>query len=234
MRSISELYDLQLLDWAIQENEEELADIGTKLADDVKRIQAHRQLAVLEQKLDELRPLVRSSERTVEQIEGRISTMDGRLYSGMVTNPRELEAYQEESASLARNQSNEEDRLLDLMVAIEETEEFRDRAKSIFDQIDGERRREVAELESRQSELSSGQPELLSQRQTLATEYPAGVLAVYETVRRSRGGQGAARIDQRGMCEGCRLRIPNVELSQARSGEGVVQCGSCFRILIYG
>ena len=234
MRTVRQLYDLQLLDWEIQQREEELSEVRSRIADDVERVLAHRRLSALERKLGELGPGRRQSEHAIQRIEERISTIDSRTYSGSVTNPRELEAYQEERAMLVRNQRAEEDRLLEFMVEMEETEELRDQARTAFEQIDGERRRELGTLGVRQEELSSGLPELHSQRQRLSTEYPPNVMAVYETVRRSRGGQGAALVDQRGLCQGCRLTIPNAELSRVRSGDGIVQCGSCSRILIRG
>ena len=234
MRTVRELYDLQLLDWEIQQLEEELSEVQGRIADDSKRIQAHQRLSALESKLGELVPARRQSERAIEVIEGRIANLDTRMYDGSVTNPREFEALQEERANQVRNQGDEEDRLLEFMVEIEETEELRDRAKAVFDQIDTERRSELGTLSARQEELTSELPGLHSQRQEMSTEYPPNIMAVYETVRRTRGGQGAALVDQRGMCQGCRLTIPNAELSRARSSEGIVQCGSCTRILIYG
>ena len=234
MRSVRELYDLQLLDWEIQQREEELSEVQGRIADDSTRIQAHRRLSAIEAKLGELGPAIRQSERAVQEIEGRISNLDNRMYDGSVTNPREFEALQEERANQVRNQGEEEDRLLEFMVDIEETEELRDRAKTAFEQIDAERNRELGTLETRREELTSEMPELHAQRQEISAEYPPNIMAVYETVRRTRGGQGAALVDQRGMCQGCRLTIPNAELSRARSSEGIVQCGSCTRILIYG
>ena len=234
MRTVKQLYDLQLLDWEIQQREEELSEVRSRIADDAKRVLAQRRLSALERKLDELGPGRRQSERAIQQMEGRIAAIDVRMYSGSVTNPRELEAYQEERAMLTRNQGGEEDRLLEFMVEMEETEELRDRAKAVFEQIDGERRSELGTLEARQDELATALPGLHSERQELSTEYSANVMAVYETVRRIRGGQGAALIDRRGLCQGCRLVIPNAELGRARSSDGVVQCGSCSRILIYG
>ncbi len=233
MRTVRQLYELQMLDWEIQEREEELSEVQGRIADDAQRIQAHRRLSVLERKLNELGPARRQSERAIQEIEERIDTIDSRMYSGSVTNPRELEAYQEERAMLARNQQAEEDRLLEFMVEMEDTEELRDRARTVFDQIDGERRSDLSTLGARQEELSSEMPELRSQRELLSTEYPPNVMAVYETVRRIRGGQGAALVDRRGLCQGCRLVIPNAELSRVRSGDGIVQCSSCSRILIY-
>ena len=234
MRTVKELYDLQLLDWEIQQCEEELSEVQSRIADDSNRIRAHLRLTALEAKLGELGPARRQSERAIEEIERRITNLDTRMYDGSVTNPREFEALQEERANQVRNQGEEEDRLLEFMVEMEDTEELRDRAKAVFEQINEERSSELNTLETRREELTSEMPGLQEQRQEMSTEYPPNIMAVYETVRRTRGGQGAALVDQRGMCEGCRLTIPNAELSRARSSEGIVQCGSCTRILIYG
>ncbi len=234
MRTVRELYDLQLLDWEIQQREEELSEVQSRIADDSKRIQANQRLSTLETRLGELNPARRQSERAIEVIEERISSLDTRMYDGSVTNPREFEALQEERANQVRNRGDEEDRLLEFMVGIEETEELRDRARVIFEQIDEERSAELDVLEARLDELTSDLPGLRAQRQEASAEYPPNIMAVYETVRRTRGGQGAALVDQRGMCQGCRLTIPNAELSRARSSDGIVQCGSCTRILIYG
>ena len=234
MRTVKELYDLQLLDWQIQQREEELSEVQGRIADDSTRVQAHRRLTAIEAKLGELGPARRQSERAIEEIEQRITNLDNRMYDGSVTNPREFEALQEERANQVRNRGNEEDRLLEFMVEMEDTEELRDRAKAVFEQIDEERTRELGTLEARREELTSELPGLHTQRQEMSAEYAPNIMAVYETVRRTRGGQGAALVDQRGMCQGCRLTIPNAELSRARTSEGIVQCGSCTRILIYG
>ena len=234
MRSVRQLYDLQLLDWDIQNLEEELSDVRAKLADDTARMSARRRLDALEARLRELASPRRQSEHAIQQMEQRASAIEGRLYSGAVTNPRELEAYQDERAMLVRNQRAEEDRLLDLMVEMEDVQERRDEARTTFEKIDVERSGEVSELTSREDALSSELPGLETRRQSISAEYPPNVMAVYETVRRARGGQGAALVDRRGLCQGCRLTIPNAELSRVRSGDGIVQCGSCSRILIYG
>ena len=234
MRTVKELYDLQLLDWEIQQREEELSEVQVRIADDSRRVKAHQRLSALEARLGHLGPARRQSERAIEEIEQRISNLDNRMYDGSVTNPREFEALQEERANQVRNRGNEEDRLLEFMVEVEETEDVRDRAKAVFEQIDEERKRELGTLTARQEELTLELPDLHGQRQEMSAEYPPNIMAVYETVRRTRGGQGAALVDQRGLCEGCRLAIPNAELSRARSSQGIVQCGSCSRILIYG
>ena len=234
MWSIRQIYDLQLLDWDIQNREEELAGILETLADDSQRLSARRRLDSLHRKLDDLGGPRHKSEDAIQRAEQRISEIESRMYSGLVTNPRELEAYQEELATLNRNRSAEEDRLLEYMVAMEETQSLRDEASETFEQIDGQRNRQVAELGARRKELESELPELHRERQEFSSEYPQSILGVYEAVRRSRGGQGAALMDSRGLCGGCRLTVTSAEMQQVRASREIVQCGSCSRILVFG
>ena len=234
MWAIRQIYDLQLLDWDIQKREEDLAGMLETLADDSERVSAGRRLDALQQKLDDLVEPRRRSESAIQQAEQRLSEIERRMYSGFVTNPRELEAFQEEQATLNRNRSAEEDSLLDYMVEMEETQSLRDEARVAFEQIDGERNRLVAELGARRKELESELPELHRERQAVSSEQPQSILAIYETVRRSRGGQGVALMDNRGLCGGCRLTVTSAEMQRVRASREIVQCGSCSRILVFG
>ena len=234
MWAIRQIYDLQLLDWDIQKREENLAGILETLADDSERVSAGRRLDALQQKLDDLVEPRRRSESAIQQAEQRLSEIERRMYSGFVTNPRELEAFQEEQATLNRNRSAEEDSLLDYMVEMEETQSLRDEARVAFEQIDGERNRLVAELGALRKELESELPELHRERQAVSSEQPQSILAIYETVRRSRGGQGVALMDNRGLCGGCRLTVTSAEMQRVRASREIVQCGSCSRILVFG
>ncbi|MCY4652835.1 MAG: C4-type zinc ribbon domain-containing protein [Dehalococcoidia bacterium] len=233
MPSIRDLYDLQQLDWDIQKLEEELTDIRARVADDSRRLTAKRQLDALETRLADLARPRRQTENNIEDIELRIAEIDGRLYDGSVTNPRELEAYQEERTNMSGSRSDEEDKLLELMIETDDTQALLDKAREIFERIDGERERELESLKARHAEVSSELPDFKERRGELVSEQAPMTLAIYEQVRKLRGGQGAALVDRRGLCQGCRLVIPTTELQRVRAGDQVVQCGSCSRILIY-
>ena len=233
MPSIRDLYDLQQLDWDIQNREEELANIRARVADDSRRLTAKRHLDALESKLADLARPRRQAENNIEDIERRIADIDVRLYDGSVTNPRELEAYQEERANLSGNRGGEEDKLLELMIESDDTQALLDKAREIFKRIDDERSRELDSLKTRHAEVSSDLPDFRERRLALVSEHSPATLAIYEQVRQLRGGQGAALVDRRGLCQGCRLVIPTTELQRARAGDEIVQCGSCSRILIY-
>ena len=154
MPSVRDLYDLQLLDWDIQKREEELADIRARVADDSRRQTVKRQLDALESKLAELTRPRRQTENNIEDIERRIAEIEVRLYDGSVTNPRELEAYEEERANLSGNRGEEEDKLLELMIETDDTQALLDKAREIFERIDGERASELEGLEIRHAEVS--------------------------------------------------------------------------------
>ena len=232
MLSVKQLYDLQLLDWEIQKREEALADIRARLADDSRRAAARRQRDAIAARIESLATPRRQAERDIQDIERRIAEIDARLYDGSVTNPRELEAYQEERATLSDNQSEREDALLELMVQIEDAEESLEQASGLFERVNSEREAEIADLQSGGQALSDQLPQLHDRRASLSAEYPPIALSVYESVRQLRGGQGAALVDRRGLCQGCRLVIPTNELQRVRAGQELVQCGSCSRILI--
>jgi predicted nucleic acid-binding Zn-ribbon protein len=48
-------------------------------------------------------------------------------------------------------------------------------------------------------------------------------LDMYETMRRSKGDEPIARVEQ-GMCKGCRINLPTNTLQKARTGQELVYC----------
>ena len=118
------------------------------------------------------------------------------------------------------------------MIESDDTQALLDKARDLFERIDGERSREIAGLRSRHAEVSAELPDFIERRASLVSEHAPMTLAIYEQVRQLRGGQGAALVDRRGLCQGCRLVIPTTELQKVRAGDEIVQCGSCSRILI--
>ena len=59
------------------------------------------------------------------------------------------------------------------------------------------------------------------------------MLTMYEKIRASSGGVGAAELRQR-RCGGCRLELNNVEINELRDADPdvVMRCDECRRILV--
>ena len=180
---------------------------------------------------DVQRELVKS-EQDVQLVRDRAVRNQARLDSGQGS-AKELQALQHELQSLARRQSELEDVEIEVM----------ERAETLGAQVAGleARRTEVAErLDSLESEWQAATQELDAEAARVAAPRPdivagvgADLVALYEKVRASSGGLGAAELRQR-RCGGCRLELNNVDLDRIRKAadDEIVRCEECRRIMI--
>jgi predicted nucleic acid-binding Zn-ribbon protein len=146
---------------------------------------------------------------------------------------KEVTGLQHEVASLARRQSVLEDELLDLMERRETADaQVAELARNLA-QIADQRNAAERARDEVFAEIDDAVVKRTAERTELAANLPADLLALYDRVRESSGGVGAAMLRQR-RCEGCRLELAGSELSAVRTAkpEEVLRCENCRRILI--
>ncbi len=224
------LYVLQELDWDLAAFEKELSEVRAKLADDSAVTAAAKQAETLTAQLDLLGSTRRKTDRNVQELEEKLKIAEAKLYGGSVTNTRELAAYEEERKIVQTNLGGEQDKLLELMVQIEDLQSTRDAAEAELERLQAERGEEYADLTKREEELGGSIDELRTERKKTIPEFPASALSVYESLLKARGGHAVAKVE-RGLCQACRISLSIVQLNKARTSSGIVQCSSCRRIL---
>jgi hypothetical protein len=152
---------------------------------------------------------------------------------GLVSNPKDLERMQHEMVSLERRIAELEDVELEIMQQLED-------AQSEHDRLTGR----LAELDARAAELTKARDEksgdleaeiarVQSERAVKAEDMPGDLMALYEKLRASKGGVGAAALRAR-QCTGCSLQLTAADLgviAKAPSNE-VLRCEECDRILV--
>ena len=178
--------------------------------------------------------LRRDAQLVVEQLEAREQLVEGRLYGGGVTNPRELEAFQEEQQMLRRQRGEAEDVLLEHMVATEELQEALTGAREAVSTLEEERRQRLPILHEQEQTLSVELEELERRRSALVPQFSPQILSTYETLLASRGGHAVSRVESvrgRDICGACRVALPRSDTQRLRIGESLVQCNNCRRIL---
>lgn len=229
------LLDLQAVDTALSQlahRRRNLPELAT-IADCDKRAAAiHSQLVDAETAASDVAAEQARLEADVDAVRKRADKDQARMASAGVP-AKEIAGLQHEVASLARRQSNLEDELLEAMEAREAAEtrvnELRRSMGSILEE------RDIADVARTKAfgELDDAEAKRQSEREELAAGVPADLLALYEKVRQSSGGVGAAMLRQR-RCEGCRLELAGSELSAVRTAkpEQVIRCDNCRRILI--
>ncbi|MDX6207074.1 MAG: uncharacterized protein QOF39_3131 [Frankiales bacterium] len=172
-------------------------------------------------------------ETDVELVQTRAKRDQQRLDSGAVSSPKELENLQHEIASLGRRQGDLEDQVLEVM---EKREEVQGRLAALSAQRDELLAQQTAAAERQSVAFAAIDADALkstAERAALSASIPEDLLALYEKVRASSGGTGAAAL-YRGACQGCRLSLSGQDLATVRDApsDEVMRCEECRRILI--
>ena len=206
-------------------------EINETLGETEELIEARRLAADHKQIVDSLRSRQSDLETDVEDARSKASEVEKKLYSGSVRNPKELEDLQADVAALQGQTRKREDSLLAVLVEVEEAEAQLREARAAYSQMESRWREQQQALEAERAELEPGVARLQEARAQQANGMDRAAMGLYQTLREQRAGQALAKVE-RGMCQGCRITLPISVLQKARSGQGLVQCVSCERILL--
>jgi hypothetical protein len=231
---LQRLLDLQAEDSAIKRLEDQrsslpeaqrLAEINETLAE------LGSDIEIAAKQAEEVHRDQHRLEGEIELAEAKISREEQRMFSGGVSNPKELSALQAEVEMLKRKKGQIEDQLLEVMVSAEQ-------ATATLDRLRGEQQTAAAEAETLSAQVSATTAEIDARladhratRDAIATEIPEGVMKLYEALRAAKGGVGAAALEG-GACQGCHTKLPNKEVERLKAEGGLQRCDNCRRILV--
>ena len=232
--SLQRLLDLQSEDSAIDRLELQRAT----LPEAARLGEVNDQLAELSSDLeiagkqhDEINREASKLEGEIDLIDQKIAREEQRMFSGSVSNPKELSSLQAEVENLKRKKSGIEDGLLEVM-------ETRDQAEATIASLTGEKdaaSAEAEQLSTKVGELTGGiETELAdhrAKRSEVAPSIPEAVLTLYEKLREQKHGVGAAALIG-GTCQGCHTKLPAKEVERLKAEGGLQRCDNCRRILV--
>lgn len=223
-----ELYQLQEVDLEIESNEQALKQKVSQLGEsqEVRRVQS--ELSSQRQHLEELKRQQHSAEWEIDDLTNKITTLEQKLYDGSIRNPKELTNLHHEVAGLKVRRDQLEDKALEIMDQVELAEAGVATISSELKRLETEWHRQQQRLSIDIEHLKTTLSDLEHKRRLMLTKLDPQIVDFYEGLRRQKGA-AVAKVDQ-GMCRGCRISLPIIELQRARSGS-LVQCGSCGRIL---
>jgi predicted nucleic acid-binding Zn-ribbon protein len=230
MSRTQHLYELQQVDLEIESASRRLKEIAASLVESNELKQARKMVVEAKARLAKRRARMKDLDLEVSSLSHKIETDEQRLYSGRVTNPKELASLQDEVASLQRWRDKKEDDLLEMMVAAEEGEAALADAQAILTQVSDAWRAEQGDLANEQAQLQARLGELDEQRESLVAAIGPDDMAIYERLRRRKAGRAVALVKD-GICQGCRMNPPTSQVQHARSGTELVFCNNCGRIL---
>lgn len=182
--------------------------------------------------LDDIQREVSKADADVHLVRDRAARDQARLDSG-TGSAKDLQAIQHELASLNRRQAELEDVELAVMERAED-------AESAVSQLDAERSTlegQLTELTEQRdaalADLDSEAARVGAPRADIVAGVGADLVALYEKIRTSSGGLGAAPLRQR-RCGGCQLELNNVDMNRFKAApdDEVLRCEECRRILV--
>lgn len=189
-----------------------------------------RDAAVL---VDDLTREQKKADADVEQVKARRERDQSRMDAGLISNPKDLERMSHELQSLERRISDLEDVELEVMERLETAQATSDELTGRVETIQGELDQQHESRSTKSGELDVEVADVTTQRATMAEGLPTDLLALYDKLRDSKQGVGAAELRAR-QCGGCRLTLNAADLAVIRKApvDEVVRCEECSRILV--
>jgi len=226
----ADLYRLQCLDREGDERRRRLTEVEAALGESEALNQARRSLESVQALVKKRALRQRDLELQTQGVADKISRSEQRLYSGAVTNPKELTDLQSEVASLRRRRQKLEDDLLAAMIELEERQDAQVDAQRHLDQTQAQWTAQQADLAAERDKLQDKLTEIERMRTQVLPKIDAADLANYQTLRRRKSGFAVVQV-RNGACGGCGLAVPPSLEWQLRHEE-VGTCSNCGRILV--
>ncbi len=224
------LYDLQQTDLELEEIAQRLEQIAVKLSEDSTLQRAQQRAAEAEAKLHACHAQTKDLDLEVRSLTQRIEAGEQKLYSGRVTNPKELASLQNDVAALKRWRDKKEESLLEAMEAEEEAEAQLAEARDTLTRVREEWQSTQAKLLAEKERLEERGRELQEYRRFLLSTLADTDLEVYDRLRARKGGRAVAGV-KNGVCQGCHVAPPLHQVQQASLGSELIFCNNCGRIL---
>jgi predicted nucleic acid-binding Zn-ribbon protein len=225
-----DLLTLQRLDERIGALRTEIADLEAALAGDpeLDRLRTGTAGAEAGMRAEELS--ARRAEQDLATVRTRARQLERRLYDGSVRNPQDLLGMQRDLQGLQPQILALEGRLLEAMEAAEEAGSRLGEARAAQGEREEGRRTQEAPRRERLAAARRTLEETEAARAAAAAGAGAADLRIYERVAVHRR-PAVVRLEGES-CGGCRLPLGIREAHQARSGEALVQCSNCDRVVV--
>ena len=224
------LYQLQQYDSGIDQANKRVQVIDSILSDTTEFDYALNEQEERKIFLAEKHKTLKSTEHTVTIQNQKITQNQNKLYSGAVTNPKDLEDLQLESDSLHKYLSVLEERQIEAMLESDQAQEIYDLSSALINEISQKKQTERELLSAEKSEVEFKISSFQSDRETLLTNSKIPDISIYENLRKSSGGI-AVTLMQKSSCSACGSNIPSAIEQEARSPKKLSFCPACKRIL---
>ncbi len=229
----STLYRLQAIDTELDLRRAQLAEVDAKLSNSpaVQKAQAALNAALAH--LAEARKKAKDIDDENQSLAAKIAEVEGQLYGGKVTNPRELKDLQADVDSLKKRRSAFDDQQLAAMEAVEAAEAAEAAARESLAAAEAVRAAEQTDLVRDKGAVEALVAKASGEREAAVSNINPDDLALYDSLR-PRKRRLAVSLLENGVCNGCGEAPSSARIQAIRQSENLVRCSNCDRILHAG
>jgi predicted nucleic acid-binding Zn-ribbon protein len=226
------LYQLQQLDLELERVIAEQQALESSLQGDsvLKKLRIEHTIA--QQQLHLGLQAQKEAEWALEELDRRLRMQEQRLYSGVVTNPKELYALQQEVQHFRAQQNRQEEMALEVILSTESLQETANSKAEALRQAEEKWLEMNATGMIRRDQLDTKRKELMANREQFVSRIDAQILNRYEALKRAKQGRAISKVDQNS-CQWCRVILTPSELQRVRTNTDLQMCSNCGRILYY-
>jgi hypothetical protein len=204
---------------------QELQAIRAAVSEHAKAVEA------LKAKLDATKKEIRLKEKDLEFSNAKRVKAEARLYE--VKTNKEYSAVLAEIEEIKQEKARIEEETLALMERQERLSVEVREAEARLRARDTQAKAEDAEVRERLANVEADLAIVQSDRDALARQLPADLLASYEKLLRHRSNLGVSRVLPGGICGGCRVTLTPQTFQELKQQSGLRTCESCGRYLYW-
>jgi len=230
MHKATTLYRLQQIDLQIDRLNKHLVHLRSQLDEPASLLADRERFAAIQEQSHNVDTQLLDAELATRSLGNKIATVEKALYSGQVSNPKEIASQQENVISMKKHLAVLEEKQLDLMLQNEQLEAQLRQAQHALQEATAQWHetlsRVIAEIKATESSLA----ELQTRRQSEANRVAPADLQLYQRIRNRKGGIAVAKLEN-GRCSVCGISLPESKQHAVQYQDDFVFCGSCGRIL---
>lgn len=223
------LYKLHLVDSSLYEMKQHAAalDVGRAEAAKVRELEADPEglLTHARQLSAELKDL----ELQQKGFEDKVKKLDADLFSGKITNPREIAAIEKDKGLVNEQRAKVDARILELWELVPPAKEAAAEIEASISALKETIAKKQVAARAEHEHLQASYKAKAAERAPAAAKVPKPLLDVYEKLR-AKLDVGMALVTNDNRCESCGMLVPTKALEHIREDK-VTQCEQCRRIL---
>lgn len=224
------LYTLQTIEIAVDKARKRIQEIETALENDENVVLARQRVQQSETELHDIRAQHKDSELEQSSLTQKIHEVDELLYSGRLTNPKELKERQDELASLHKRQEVLQSHLAELHDGVTQKQHEYTESEASLTQTQVELGQAREALAQERDTLNNKVKKKLRERKTLLTQIPEEIYEQYKALRKQKHGIAVALLKE-STCTACHIEQNLMVNKAVEKSADLVYCRNCGRIL---